>query len=105
MMAGCAVLTTGSGGALEIALAADLPRFPPEDAAALRGLMARMVTDRTGLDRLAARAQEVALREFSFSRMLEKWNAALARVVEDPMSGAAPAGNVPHWKDRADGCR
>ena len=92
MMAGCAVLTTGSGGALEIALAADLPRFPAGDAGTLSRLVARLVTDRAELQRLAARAQEVAIQEFSFSRMIEKWNAALERVVESRKSSVVVSG-------------
>ena len=88
MMAGCGVLTTGSGGAMEIALAADLPRFAPGDAGMLSRLIARLVNDRAELRDLAARAQKVALRDFSFSGMIAKWNAALEHLVESPGSSS-----------------
>ena len=39
LLAGCAVLTTGSGGALELASLARLPVFPKNDASAFGQLL------------------------------------------------------------------
>jgi len=80
MLAGCAVLTTGSGGAMEIATAADLPLFPKEDSVALSRLIARLVKHPEEVSRIAARGQEVALRDFSFDRMMERWMATLRQL-------------------------
>ena len=82
MLAGCAVLTTGSGGALEIATAADLPLFPKEDSAALSRLLVRLVADKEEVSRIAARGQEIALRDFSFDRMMERWITTLRQLHE-----------------------
>jgi len=90
MLAGCAVLTTGSGGAMEIATAADLPLFPKEDAVALSRLLARLVTHPEEVSRIAARGQEIALRDFSFDRMMERWETTLRRLHERALrEGAA----------------
>ena len=43
MLAGCAVVTTGSGGAMEVATAAELPLFEKEDAVALSRILSRFV--------------------------------------------------------------
>jgi len=97
MLAGCAVLTTGSGGSQEIARAADLPQFPAGDARALSHLLAAQVTDRAGLHRIAVKGQAVALREFTFDRMMEKWNASLRRF---PASRSGTADGGPHGSAR-----
>ena len=73
LLAGCAVVTTGSGGAMEIASAADLPLFPKDDSAALSRLLARLARDRQEVLNIASRGQTVALRMFSFERMIEEW--------------------------------
>jgi glycosyltransferase involved in cell wall biosynthesis len=82
MLAGCAVVTTGSGGAMEIATAADLPLFPKGDSAALARILTRLVTDRAEVTRIATCGQDVAVREFSLDRMLERWMATLRRLHE-----------------------
>ena len=79
LLAGCAVVTTGSGGAMEIASAADLPLFPTDDSASLSCLLARLATDRQEVLNIASRGQAVALRMFSFERMIGEW----IRVFED----------------------
>ena len=89
MLAGCAVVTTGSGGAMEIAELADLPLFPNNDPVALSKLLTRLVTDRSEVTRVAARGQEVALREFGFNRMIERWIATLRRLHEGAASTRA----------------
>ena len=79
MLAGCAVLTTGSGGAMEIAALADLPVFPKNDPVELSRLLSRLVADRAEVAKIASHGQEVALREFSFDRMMKRFEAALSR--------------------------
>jgi glycogen(starch) synthase len=73
MLSGCAVVTTGSGGAMEIATLADLPLFPKGDALALSRIMESLISDRDELDRIARRGQQVAVREFSSDRMIERF--------------------------------
>ncbi len=80
MLAGCAVITTGSGGAMEIATLADLPLFAKDDAPALSRLLARLLTDRCEVTRIASRGQEVALREFAFDRMMDRFSETLQRL-------------------------
>ena len=72
MLAGCAVVTTGSGGAMEIAKAASLPLFPANNAEALADLISRLESNRSGLRELAARGQAVALTCFNSERMIDK---------------------------------
>ena len=72
MCAGCAVITTGSGGASEIAERADLPLFPQDHPVALSRLLTKLVNDRELLRHVAQRGQETAVREFDFSRMAER---------------------------------
>ena len=79
LLAGCAVVTTGSGGAMEIASAADLPLFPKDDSVSLSRLLVRLATDRQEILNIASRGQTVALRMFSFERMIGEW----IRVFED----------------------
>lgn len=73
MCAGCAVITTGSGGAIEIADLADLPLFPREHPIALSRLIAKLLRDPELVSQIAKRAQEVVLREFTFERMMENF--------------------------------
>jgi glycogen(starch) synthase len=70
MCAGCAVISTGSGGAVEIADMADLPIFPKDHPLALSRLIARLVLDRTLVFETAIRGQQVAQRNFTFGRMM-----------------------------------
>ena len=79
LLAGCAVVTTGSGGAMEIASAANLPLFPKDDSVALGRLLTRLTRDRTEVLTIASRGQAVALKMFSFERMIGEW----MRVFED----------------------
>jgi glycosyltransferase involved in cell wall biosynthesis len=72
MCAGCAVITTGSGGAIEIADIADLPIFPKDHPVALSRLIAKLMRDRKLVFKIAMRGQRVVLREFSFTRMAER---------------------------------
>jgi len=64
---------------MEIASAADLPLFPKDDSVALSRLLARLATDRQEVLNIASRGQTVALRMFSFERMIGEWK----RVFED----------------------
>jgi glycosyltransferase involved in cell wall biosynthesis len=80
MLAGCAVLTTGSGGAIEVAELANLPLIPKADPVALSNLLSELVTNPARLDEIALRGQEVAQKEFSFDVMIPRWEATIARV-------------------------
>ena len=82
MLSGCAVVTTGSGGAMEIARLANLPLFPKGDAAALGRVLDRLISDRGRLQRIAREGQEVALREFSSNRMVDRLCATFENLCE-----------------------
>jgi glycosyltransferase involved in cell wall biosynthesis len=80
MLAGCAVLTTGSGGAIEIAKIADLPLLPKGDSLVLANMLAAYVRYRTALEELAARGQRIALKEFGLETMMGRWNDRLQKL-------------------------
>jgi glycosyltransferase involved in cell wall biosynthesis len=80
MLAGCAVVTTGSGGAMDVARAADLPLFPKGDVVALTRLLTSMMAHPEEVREVAARGQKVALAEFSVDRMMERWLVTLDRI-------------------------
>jgi glycosyltransferase involved in cell wall biosynthesis len=100
MLSGCAVLTTGAGGAREIAELAMLPMFPEGDAAALRTALRQLDTDRDELHRIASRGQTVGLEEFSVERMMARYVRTLERLcgeyprksVREMKAGTGPAG-------------
>ncbi|SRR6266849_920824 len=86
MLAGCAVVTTGSGGAIEIAQLADLPLVPKGDSLVLARMLAMYVEDRENLHEVAARGQRVALEEFSLERMTGRWQERLQQLCrENPL--------------------
>jgi spore coat protein SA len=89
MLAGCAVVTTGSGGAMEVATAADLPLFPRGDAAALSRTLALMVEDRGKVLEVASRGQKAASSEFTFDRMMDRWLETLERIHQDASAARA----------------
>jgi glycosyltransferase involved in cell wall biosynthesis len=80
MLSGCAVVTTGSGGAMEIAALAGLPLFAKNDSLALSQILARLATHREQVPEIASRGQKIALQEFSFERMMRRWSATLERL-------------------------
>ena len=80
MLSGCAVVTTGSGRAMEIAALADLPLFPKNDSLALSQILTQLVTHRERVPEIASRGQKVALQEFTFDKMMERWSATLQRL-------------------------
>jgi glycosyltransferase involved in cell wall biosynthesis len=82
MCAGCAVITTGSGGAIELADPADLPIFPKEHPLALSRLLAKLLRNRKLLFDIARRGQEVVSREFTFKRMARKFSDTLHLVLQ-----------------------
>jgi glycosyltransferase involved in cell wall biosynthesis len=82
MLSGCAVVTTGSGGAMEIARLANLPLFPKGDAIALGRILEDLIHNREAVDRIARRGQEVALREFSSDRMVDRFCATFHNLCE-----------------------
>jgi glycosyltransferase involved in cell wall biosynthesis len=77
MCAGCAVITTGSGGAMEIAELTGLPLFPKEDPAALCQLLTRLATSRPWVFELALRGQEAVRQHFTWERMVAALSATL----------------------------
>jgi glycogen synthase len=83
MLAGCAVLTTGSGGAMEIANLATLPLFPKDDHITLSRLLEELLRNRSKVYKIALRGQQVALREFNFDRMMDQWKGTLQQVFEN----------------------
>ena len=92
MLAGCAVVSTGSGGAMEVAASARLPLFPKNDAGALSELLIRLVRDRVWVREIATQSQRVALREFTSDRMVQKIEAMFLRILEEPEPMATAAG-------------
>jgi glycosyltransferase involved in cell wall biosynthesis len=97
MCAGCAVITTGSGGAQEIADVAGLPLFPKDDPAALSGLIARLATDRRWAFEVATRGQEAVLKHFSWARMAEALGRTLHGLAEESAARRGARGpGVPH---------
>lgn len=81
MLAGCAVVTTGSGGAIEIAQLADLPLVQKGDVAGVTALLRRYLEDPRALYQVAQRGQTIALRELTLTRMMERWQACLSGLV------------------------
>lgn len=81
MLAGCAVITTGSGGASEVAEIADLPLIPKHDSVALTNRLTDLATHPEKLDDIALRGQEIARKEFSLDVMIRRWESTIARVL------------------------
>ena len=90
MCAGCAVITTGSGGAIEIADAAGLPLFPKDDPVSLGRLIARLAADPQWVFDVAMRGQAAVLKHFTFVRMAD----ALLRTLQG-VSGKSDAWREP----------
>jgi glycosyltransferase involved in cell wall biosynthesis len=86
MLAGCCVLTTGSGGAAEIAAAADLPVFPAGSATYLEHLLQRTRRDRGWMVTKARTGQRVAKSRFTLERMANEYEA----VFRNAIHGTAP---------------
>ena len=80
MLAGCAVVTTGSGGAIEIAELADLPVIAKGDSLELARKLEGLLEQPETLRKLAEQGQTIALREFSLDRMIERWQATLLQL-------------------------
>jgi glycosyltransferase involved in cell wall biosynthesis len=80
MLAGCAVVTTGSGGAMEIAELADLPVVSKGDSLELAKKLEGLIGQPETLRKLAARGQAIALREFSLDRMIGRWQDTLQKL-------------------------
>lgn len=80
MLAGCAVITTGSGGAIEIANLADLPVISKGDSLGLAKKLESLLDQPGTLRQVAERGQTIALREFSLDRMMERWQDTLLQL-------------------------
>ena len=81
--------SAAASGMGEIATAADIPLFPKEDSAALSRLLVRLVADKEEVSRIAARGQEIALRDFSFDRMMQRWMTTLQELHERTLGKGA----------------
>lgn len=77
MVAGCAVVTTGSGGAQELADLAQLPLFAKGDSKALALLLDRMINHPELVREIALRGQEIALQHLTLEGMIERWERTL----------------------------
>jgi teichuronic acid biosynthesis glycosyltransferase TuaC len=89
----CAVGGRGEGGPEDIAAAGEgMLRVTPGDAAALRGLLERLDSDRTELARLGAAARATVAANFTWDRCGEQTHAAYARVLAATGAGANRGG-------------
>ena len=75
------MVTTGSGGALELASLAQLPVFPKNESA-LGQLLSTLVADRSEVRAIATQGQAIALREFGADRMIDRMEVMLGRVAD-----------------------
>jgi glycosyltransferase involved in cell wall biosynthesis len=82
LCAGCAVITTGSGGAIEIADAADLPIFPREHPIALSRLLGKLAANPERVLEIARHGQQVVLDRFTFERMMREFSQMLTALCE-----------------------
>jgi glycogen synthase len=82
LCAGCAVITTGSGGAMELAEAAGLPIFPKKDPVALSRLLASLAANPDSVFEIASRGQQVVLGRFTFARMMQEFSEMLTSLCE-----------------------
>ena len=80
MLAGCAVVTTGSGGAIEVAHLANLPLIAKGDPSALSQVLSQLAERPEELIAIAERGQKAALQDLTLDRMMERLQATLARV-------------------------
>lgn len=81
MLSGCCVITAGSGGAGEVALMADLPLFAVDSAPYLRKMLLNLEEDRKWMVECARRGQSVALKEFTFDRMIKEFEIVLKDLI------------------------
>lgn len=92
LLSGCAVITTRSGGADEVATLADLPTFAAGDDGALATLLSALASDRDRVRDIAVRGQEIARTEFDLERMIDRIEGALRRVSGDASGRASASG-------------
>src|SRR4030095_2652048 len=102
MCAGCAVITTGSGGAIEIADRADLPIFPKDHPVALSRLLAQLVKNRKLVYESGKRGQEVVLRDFSFTRMAQRMCESFQMVCEQQTKAHSLSADEQHKRRRSE---
>lgn len=89
MLSGCAIVTTGAGGAREVAELANLPLFAEHDVDGLRNHLARFIEDREEVRRVGTRGQAAALEHFGFDGMLAKLTDTLERLMVEGRSGSS----------------
>lgn len=90
MCAGCAVITTGSGGSIELADQAGLPVFPKDHPVALSRLLAKLATDREFVYRIALKGQQTVLAKFTFRRMMEEFSRMFHRLTDGKLVADLP---------------
>ena len=95
MCAGCAVITTGSGGAMEIADLAGLPLFPQEDPAALCQLLTRLATSRPWVFELGIRGQEAVRKHLTWARTAAALSATLEGLAGQSNARGGPRDPAP----------
>lgn len=89
MASGAAVVTTGSGGAIEIADQADLPLFPKDHPVALARLIGRLLREPEALVELAERGQRLVLSDFTFDSMVDRIERSLRTQIDRPAAQAS----------------
>lgn len=82
MASGAAVITTGSGGAIELADRARLPLFPKDHPVALSRLISRLIRGPEALAEIADRGQRLVLSEFTLDGMVDRIERSLRSVAE-----------------------
>lgn len=80
MLSGCAVLTTASGGAGEVAMLAGLSAVPAGDAREWAARIASLVGNRDHVAAIAINGQRAARAHFSLERTVAQYLAMLERV-------------------------
>jgi glycosyltransferase involved in cell wall biosynthesis len=95
MLSGCAVITTGSGGAIEIARAADLPLFRKDNPPTLAKVLEQLIRDRKSLNRIARRGQSVALEQFTCDRMVDRLALAMRSLIQAKRGSLCAAASQP----------
>lgn len=100
------VKTVGLCDTLEIAAFAHLCHFLKNDYSAPSQLLTRLVTESSEVSRIEVRGQHVALREFSFDRMMERWTNTLRQLHENKVAPhVSRSGDGTHHRTERHGTR
>jgi glycosyltransferase involved in cell wall biosynthesis len=102
MLSGCAVVTSGSGGAIEIAQMAGLPLFPKGNAPALSEILENLILDRQRVEQIGRRGQRVAMREFSSDRMVQRVCQTFEQLFQAHSKGEPSKNPIPDYHQQFD---